>query len=109
MKSKDAPTVFIVDDDAGMRESVQDLIESVGLQCQSFGTPQEFLHQKRGDGPSCMVLDVRLPIRRPGLTPGRLSCVCAESRSPVAVELAGPREPNMAMYPAAGQAPGASV
>jgi FixJ family two-component response regulator len=61
MKSTDAPTVFIIDDDAGVRESVQDLIESVGLQCETFATPQEFLDKKRGDGPSCLVLDVRLP------------------------------------------------
>jgi len=61
MKSTDAPTVFIVDDDASVRESVQDLIESVGLCCESFASAQEFLDKKRGDGPSCLVLDVRLP------------------------------------------------
>ncbi len=62
MKATSAPTVFIIDDDAGVRHSVQDLIESVGLRCESFATGQEFLDKKHGDdGPSCLVLDVRLP------------------------------------------------
>ena len=57
----DAATVFIIDDDAGVRASIQDLVESVGLHAVSFATAQEFLLGKRGDGPSCLVLDVRLP------------------------------------------------
>jgi FixJ family two-component response regulator len=56
-----APIVFIIDDDAGVRASIQGLLNSVGLRSESFGTPQEFLHSKRQDGPSCLVLDVRLP------------------------------------------------
>jgi FixJ family two-component response regulator len=56
-----APTVFIIDDDAAVRASVQDLLESVGLRSESFGTAEEFLRCKRPDGPSCLVLDVRLP------------------------------------------------
>jgi FixJ family two-component response regulator len=56
-----APTVFIIDDDAAVRASVQDLLESVGLRSESFGTAEEFLRYKRPDGPSCLVLDVRLP------------------------------------------------
>ena len=56
-----APTVFIVDDDASVRVSIQDLPESLGLRSQSFGTAEEFLRSKRPDGPSCLVLDVRLP------------------------------------------------
>ena len=54
-------TVFIIDDDAGVRESIQDLVESVGLHAQSFATAQEFLSSERRGGPSCLVLDVRLP------------------------------------------------
>jgi FixJ family two-component response regulator len=54
-------TVFIIDDDVGVRESIQELVESVGLHAESFATAQEFLSGKRGDGPSCLVLDVRLP------------------------------------------------
>jgi FixJ family two-component response regulator len=56
-----AGTVFIIDDDADVRESVQDLLESVGLRSESFGTAEEFLERHRTDGPSCLVLDVRLP------------------------------------------------
>ena len=56
-----APIVFIVDDDAGVRTSIQDLLESVGLRSVSFGTAEEFLRGERPDGPSCLVLDVRLP------------------------------------------------
>lgn len=57
----DAPTVFIVDDDAAVRASIQDLLESLGLRSESFGTAEEFLKSKRPEGPSCLVLDVRLP------------------------------------------------
>jgi FixJ family two-component response regulator len=56
-----APTVFIVDDDASVRASIQDLLESLGLRSESFGTAEEFLRSDRPDGPSCLVLDVRLP------------------------------------------------
>ncbi len=56
-----APTVFVIDDDAGMREAIQGLLESVGLSSESFGTTEEFLRRKRPDGPSCLVLDVELP------------------------------------------------
>jgi FixJ family two-component response regulator len=56
-----APIVFIIDDDASVRESIQDLLESLGLRSESFGTAEEFLRSKRPDGPSCLVLDVRLP------------------------------------------------
>jgi FixJ family two-component response regulator len=55
------PTVFIIDDDAGVRESIQDLAQSVDLHAESFATAQEFLASERRDGPSCLVLDVRLP------------------------------------------------
>jgi FixJ family two-component response regulator len=61
MKAAAAPTVFIVDDDRGMRQAVQDLVESVGLRAESFATGQEFLNKKRTSDPSCLVLDVRLP------------------------------------------------
>jgi FixJ family two-component response regulator len=61
MKSAAVPTVFIVDDDRGMREAIRDLVESVGLRAQSFATGQEFLSGQRTGDPSCLVLDVRLP------------------------------------------------
>jgi FixJ family two-component response regulator len=61
MSTLDVPTVFIVDDDRDLRESLQDLLDSVGLPSKSFGTAQEFLSSPRSDGPSCLILDVRLP------------------------------------------------
>src|SRR6202166_2984234 len=61
MTSASAPMVFVIDDDAGVRASIQGLLKSVGLQSKTFGTAQEFLCSKRPDGPSCLVLDVRLP------------------------------------------------
>jgi FixJ family two-component response regulator len=61
MKAAAVPTVFVVDDDGGVRRAVQDLVESVGLRAECFATGQEFLHKKRTSEPSCLVLDVRLP------------------------------------------------
>jgi FixJ family two-component response regulator len=61
MKPAVVPTVFIVDDDGGVRRAVQDLVESVGLRAESFATGPEFLNKKRTADPSCLVLDVRLP------------------------------------------------
>jgi FixJ family two-component response regulator len=56
-----APTVFVIDDDALVRAAIQGMLKSVSLRSETFGTPQEFLRSKRPDGPSCLVLDVRLP------------------------------------------------
>jgi FixJ family two-component response regulator len=61
MKSAAVRTVFIIDDDRGMRQAIQDLVESVGLRAESFATGEEFLSRKRTGDPSCLVLDVRLP------------------------------------------------
>jgi FixJ family two-component response regulator len=61
VKAPAVATVFIVDDDRGMRRAVQDLVESVGLRAESFATGQEFLNRKRPSEPCCLVLDVRLP------------------------------------------------
>jgi|SRR5580700_1837811 FixJ family two-component response regulator len=61
MTSAGTPTVFVIDDDASVRASIQGLLKSVGLRSQSFGTAEEFLRSKRPDGPSCLVLDVSLP------------------------------------------------
>jgi FixJ family two-component response regulator len=55
------PIVFVVDDDPSMREAVQDLIASVGLEARGFASPREFLEASRPNAPSCLVLDVRLP------------------------------------------------
>ncbi len=61
MSSGDGATVFIIDDDAGVRDAIKDLVESVGLHAEPFATAQAFLSSQRRDGPSCLVLDVRLP------------------------------------------------
>jgi FixJ family two-component response regulator len=61
MSTQDVPTVFIVDDDKSVRESIRDLMESVGLHCEDFATAQDFLNRERNNGPSCLILDVRLP------------------------------------------------
>ena len=61
MKSAGVPTVFIIDDDRGMRQAIQDLVESVGLRAEAFATGQDFLRKQFTGGPSCLVLDVRLP------------------------------------------------
>jgi FixJ family two-component response regulator len=61
MNAAAAAMVFVIDDDAGVRASIQGLLKSVGLRSEAFGTTQEFLRSKRPDGPSCLVLDVRLP------------------------------------------------
>jgi FixJ family two-component response regulator len=55
------PTVFVIDDDDLVRKAIQGMLKSVGLRSETFGTPQEFLRGKRSDGPSCLILDVRLP------------------------------------------------
>jgi FixJ family two-component response regulator len=61
MKSPAAPMVFIIDDDRGMRQAIQDLVESVGLRAETFATGEDFLKRKRPYDPGCLVLDVRLP------------------------------------------------
>jgi len=60
MNSND-PIVFVVDDDASVREGLIDLISSIGIKAKAFNSAQEFLRHKRPDAPACLVLDVRLP------------------------------------------------
>jgi len=60
MTEPDNRVVFVVDDDAPFRESLKDLVQSVGLRVEAFASAQEFLRSKRPDVPSCLVLDVRL-------------------------------------------------
>jgi DNA-binding NtrC family response regulator len=55
------PIVFVVDDDTSIRESLQNLIRSMGLSVQTFVSAQEFLTSQRAEAPSCLVLDVELP------------------------------------------------
>lgn len=53
--------VFVIDDDPSIRDTVEDLLQSVGLAVRVFESPQEFLATERPDAPACLVLDVRLP------------------------------------------------
>lgn len=55
------PTVFVVDDDASVRDAIGNLFESVGINAQMFGSTEEFMQAPRLDAPKCLVLDVRLP------------------------------------------------
>ncbi|PGH55656.1 DNA-binding response regulator [Azospirillum palustre] len=59
--AKDDPLVLIVDDDAGMREAVVDLLQSVGIEGRAFGSTAELLAAAVPDRPGCLILDVRLP------------------------------------------------
>ena len=55
------PTVIIIDDDPAMRESISGLVRSVGFQAETLASVDEFRQSGRPTGPSCLVLDVRLP------------------------------------------------
>jgi FixJ family two-component response regulator len=61
MTPASTPTVFVIDDDTSVRASIQGLLKSVSLRSEAFATTREFLSAKRTDGPSCLILDVRLP------------------------------------------------
>jgi FixJ family two-component response regulator len=61
MTLSEKPTVFVVDDDADVRASIQGLLKSAGLNSQAFVRAEDFLRAKRFDGPSCLILDVSLP------------------------------------------------
>jgi len=61
MTKGDDAVAFVVDDDASVRESLENLLRSAGLKVQTFGSAQEFLTSDRLDAPACLVLDVQLP------------------------------------------------
>jgi FixJ family two-component response regulator len=56
-----SPTVFVVDDDASIREALSSLMRSIGLSVETFSSAKEFLRHKKSEAPGCLVLDVRLP------------------------------------------------
>ena len=60
MTTPTAP-VYIVDDDASVREAVGRLVRSAGWKVETFASAQEFLASPWADVPSCLILDVRLP------------------------------------------------
>ena len=55
------PMVFVVDDDESVRKALKRLIKSVGMNVETFATAQDFLSRQHYEGPSCLVLDVRMP------------------------------------------------
>ena|SRR5882672_7233175 len=59
--NEDNACVLVIDDDASIRDSLSNLIRSMGLKVQTFASAQEFLTSQRPDAPSCLVLDVQLP------------------------------------------------
>lgn len=60
-KTSDAPTVFIVDDDAAIRHAMKALLDSVNLRCEIFASADEFLDNVDKRRPGCLVLDIRMP------------------------------------------------
>jgi FixJ family two-component response regulator len=62
MTAEANPCVFIIDDDASVRASLQGLLKSVNLHSEAFATPQEFLNTQRSDGPSCLLIAAGLSI-----------------------------------------------
>ena len=61
MSSGRPSTIFIIDDDASIRASIQRMLKSVGLQSESFASANEFLSSGAVVRPGCLILDVRLP------------------------------------------------
>ncbi|MGB7151505.1 MAG: response regulator [Terriglobales bacterium] len=59
--TEQSPIVFVVDDDASIRDALKSLIRSVGLRVDLFNSPREFLRAKRPESSSCLVLDVQFP------------------------------------------------
>jgi len=59
--TEEQPVVFVIDDDAAVREGVEDLLRSVGVEVRSFRATRDFMRSERPDAPGCLVLDVRLP------------------------------------------------
>src|SRR3954465_1621830 len=63
LMSEDTPSIVVIDDDASIRKSLDNLFRSIGFQVELFASPEEFLQSNRLDRPGCMVLDVRFPGR----------------------------------------------
>jgi FixJ family two-component response regulator len=55
------PIAFVVDDDDSVRKALQRLIKSVGMKVETFETAKDFLSRPQYEGPSCLVLDIRMP------------------------------------------------
>src|SRR5260370_2129673 len=61
MSSSGSATVFVIDDDPEMRAAMQRLLKTVGLHAEAFASAKDFLQRNLPEGPSCLILDIRLP------------------------------------------------
>src|SRR6266852_5037845 len=61
MSSSASATVFVIDDDPEMRAAMQRLLKTVGLHAEAFANAKDFLQRNLPEGPSCLILDIRLP------------------------------------------------
>lgn len=61
MPSTPLATVFVIDDDANVRASIQGLLKSAGLRAKAFETAEQFLEEEPSPGPTCLIVDVSLP------------------------------------------------
>ncbi len=75
------PTVYVVDDDAAVRDALSSLIRSVGLRVEVFPSAREFLGQRAPEGPACLVLDMRLP----GASGMELQSELAAAKNPIPI------------------------
>ena len=57
-----APTIAIVDDDEGVRTSLASLVRSLGYKVRTYGSGQEFLHDRLDEEPACMIADIQMPL-----------------------------------------------
>jgi FixJ family two-component response regulator len=78
---KPKPVVFVVEDDASLRDALSSLIRSVGLRVEVFSSAREFLRGNAPDAPACLVLDVRLP----GLSGMDLQRELAAANNPIPI------------------------
>src|SRR6266850_1087879 len=79
--NEDNACVLVIDDDASIRDSLSNLIRSMGLKVQTFASAHEFLTRQRPDAPSCLVLDVQLP----GLSGLDLQQELAKGNAPIPI------------------------
>jgi FixJ family two-component response regulator len=79
--SPETPCVFVVDDDVSVRESLRNLLRSVGLRVETFDNAEHFLSSKKSYSNGCLVLDVRMP----GLSGLDLQTQLAESRREIPI------------------------
>lgn len=59
--TQEQPIAFVIDDDRSVREGLSNLLQSVDIAVETFGSTGDFLQRKRPDVPACLILDVRLP------------------------------------------------